>query len=71
MEDQEMARRLNRKGTFELLSDSVTTSAAKYRRNGIIKLQVIFTVIWLGYYLGARQETLVHLYRSLIEHSGI
>lgn len=71
MEDQEMARRLNKMGTFELLSGSVTTSAAKYRRNGIIKLQVFFTIIWLGYYLGARQETLVHLYHSLIEHSGI
>lgn len=67
MEDQEIYRRLRRVGRFELIKNkSVITSARKYLRYGVIKLQLIFLAIWLGYYFGVQQKTLVHLYKWCI-----
>lgn len=66
MEDQQIVRDLKRKGEFVLINRSVLTSARKYRAIGAFKLQFIFTIIWTGYYLGARQNTLLHIYQSFI-----
>lgn len=67
MEDQEIYRRLKRVGRFELIKNKpVITSARKYRRYGVIKLQILFLAIWLGYYIGVQQKTLVHLYQWYI-----
>ncbi len=70
MEDQKIVRDLKKLGRFKLLDDHVVTSARKYKSIGIIKLQVIFTLIWLGYYLGISQEVLVHFYKSVLKQSG-
>ncbi|MEX0904127.1 MAG: TIGR04283 family arsenosugar biosynthesis glycosyltransferase [Balneolaceae bacterium] len=67
MEDQEMVRVLKRKGNFSLLDSAVVTSARKYRRSGYLRLQLVFTLIFILYYTGAKQETLVHLYNSFIK----
>ncbi len=66
MEDQQIVRDLKRKGEFVLVKKPVITSARKYRSIGALKLQFIFTVIWAGYYLGAHQNTLQHIYKSFI-----
>lgn len=66
MEDQQIVRDLKRKGEFVLVKKPVVTSARKYRSTGALKLQFIFTVIWAGYYLGASQNTLQHIYKSFI-----
>jgi rSAM/selenodomain-associated transferase 2 len=66
MEDQEIVRQIRRYGRFVLLRDTVVTSARKYRKNGVLRLQFIFSVIFILYYLGASQQTLVHLYKNLI-----
>lgn len=66
MEDQEIVRKLKRKCTFTIIEENVKTSARKYRINGVVRLQIIFTSILLLYYAGVRQETLVHLYNTLI-----
>ena len=68
MEDQEIVRNLWANAPFALMKESVETSARKYRENGVIRLQVIFTLIVLFYYGGAAQELLVHLYNSLIRN---
>lgn len=68
MEDQQIVRRLKQQAPFRILPDVVKTSARKYEKNGVIKLQLIFTLILVAYYMGVGQETLVHLYRSLIQH---
>lgn len=62
MEDQKIVRELKRSGRFKLLKEPVTTSARKYRQQGVIRLQLIFTLIWLGYYLGVSQEVLKNFY---------
>lgn len=71
MEDNEFIRRLRKEGSFVILEDAVVTSARKYRENGFIRLQLIFTLIFVLYYLGAGQQTLVKWYRRLIAHSKL
>ena len=66
MEDQQIVRDLKRQATFVLIHKPVLTSARKYREIGALRLQFMFAVIWTGYYLGANQNTLYHIYRSLI-----
>ncbi len=66
MEDQEIVRRLKNSGSFMLIGKQVKTSARKYKKNGVIRLQLLFTIILVLYYFGVQQDTLIHLYRSLI-----
>jgi rSAM/selenodomain-associated transferase 2 len=66
MEDYEFAGRLIDRSRFVLLGSSVVTSARKYRGNGIIRLQLMFTMVYLMYLAGVSQQTLVHFYRSNI-----
>lgn len=67
MEDQEIVWQIKRETSFKIIEKNVETSARKYRKNGVFRLQFIFTVILIGYYLGAKQSTLAHLYSSLIK----
>lgn len=66
MEDQDIFWRLKKLGRLAIIKTPVVTSAQKYRENGVIRLQFIFTLIFLLYYAGASQKTLVHLYKNLI-----
>ncbi len=66
MEDQQIVHDLKQFGKFVLIQKPVLTSDRKYRRIGAFKLQFIFIIIWASYYFGASQNTLQHLYQSLI-----
>jgi rSAM/selenodomain-associated transferase 2 len=66
MEDQEIIHRIKKHGKFRVMNAAVTTSARKYRDNGIYRMQAIFYRIWLLYYLGYSQEYLLQLHRRLI-----
>lgn len=66
MEDQEIYRRLHLHGKFYLSEQNVITSARKYKEIGPIKLQIMFSLIWLGYYFGVEQKTLVSFYKRFI-----
>ena len=66
MEDQEIIPRLKQLGKFRVCSEYITTSARKYRDNGVIRLQVVFFVIWFQSKLGYSQAQLVQTYRKLI-----
>ncbi|PKD43173.1 TIGR04283 family arsenosugar biosynthesis glycosyltransferase [Rhodohalobacter barkolensis] len=66
MEDQKIVRDLKRIGSFYLSERNVITSARKYRNVGVIRLQLIFTFVWLGYYAGLSQEVLFHFYKNQI-----
>ncbi|MCA1803497.1 MAG: TIGR04283 family arsenosugar biosynthesis glycosyltransferase [Rhodothermaceae bacterium] len=66
MEDFEFAGRLIGRSRFVLHGSSVVTSARKYRGNGIIRLQLMFTMVYLMYLAGVSQQILVHFYRSNI-----
>lgn len=71
MEDQEIIHRIKRHGKFIVMNKYVTTSARKYRENGVYRMQGIFYLIWILYYLGYSQEQLVNLYRRLIQKHKI
>jgi len=71
MEDQEMVSRIKGVTEFKILEDYVVTSARKYRQNGVVRLQFIFSVIVLFYYFGMKQETILHLYKTLINSKKI
>jgi len=66
MEDQEIIHRIKKFGRFTVMNAAVTTSARKYRDNGIYRMQVIFYRIWFMYYLGFSQEYLLQMHRKLI-----
>ena len=66
MEDQEIIKRLKKQSSFKVLKESVTTSSRKYNKNGVIKLQLIFTLIFMLYKAGVSQSKLVLIYKKLI-----
>jgi len=68
MEDQEIISRLKKFGKFEVIDHYVTTSARKYRDNGIYRMQGIFFKIWILYYLDYPQHKLLQLHRKLIKN---
>lgn len=67
MEDNEIVRRIKRNYSFTIINDTVVTSARTYREAGIIKLQLIFLLIYVLYFLGVAQETLVEIKRNVSE----
>ncbi|OGX86734.1 hypothetical protein BEN48_12380 [Hymenobacter glacialis] len=71
MEDQEIVRRLQAHGPFQVLPGAVTTSARKYLDNGVFRLQAAFTLIAGLYWLGMSQPRLVGLYRRLIRQDKL
>jgi rSAM/selenodomain-associated transferase 2 len=66
LEDQEIICRIKTKGKFVVVPMYITTSARKYRKNGIYRLQFAFYYIYFLYRLGVAQPLLVHHYKRLI-----
>lgn len=62
-EDLELAARLHEYGGFHFLDTAVTTSARRFRRNGILTQQLRNLYLWLHYVCGANPERVAHLYR--------
>ncbi|TXK49098.1 glycosyltransferase [Pontibacter qinzhouensis] len=71
MEDQEIIGRIRQVSRFKLLPAAVTTSAQKYRENGVYRLQSIFFVIYTLYYLKVPQQKLRSIYNRLIRKSKL
>ncbi|WP_025761846.1 TIGR04283 family arsenosugar biosynthesis glycosyltransferase [Dyadobacter tibetensis] len=66
MEDQEIIYRITTFTSFQVIPEYVTTSARKYRENGPYRMQFVFIYLYICYYLGYSQESLVRLYNRLI-----
>ncbi|MBF9237681.1 TIGR04283 family arsenosugar biosynthesis glycosyltransferase [Hymenobacter sp. BT683] len=71
MEDQEIIRRLRQLTQLRVLPATIVTSARKYRENGIFRLQGIFYLLVVLYYLGVSQSRLLRLYRALIRQGKL
>jgi len=65
MEDNEIVRRIKKDYSFTILEDAVETSARTYREVGVIKLQLIFTLIYILYFFGVEQDSLAEIKRNL------
>ncbi|MEZ4695813.1 MAG: TIGR04283 family arsenosugar biosynthesis glycosyltransferase [Rhodothermales bacterium] len=68
-EDIELAKRLGRQATFRFISESVTTSARRYRAVGHWRQQWHNASLWLRYMLGANPEHLAREYSYRRESS--
>ena len=66
-EDNELIARLYKNSKFTVIQKTVTTSARKYLKNGIWKLQFHFLMIHIKYCLGSSQEKLVKYYQNNIK----
>ena len=66
MEDQEMVKRIKKEASFIILTEEVITSSRKYLENGVLKLQLIFTLILVLYKAGVSQAKLVLIYEKLL-----
>jgi len=67
LEDQEVIKRLKKVGDFNVLDQAVVTSARHYKRNGIIRLQLIYYLLYGLYRLGASQPFLWRKYRQWVK----
>ena len=62
MEDQKIISDVKKYGKFKIMDDCVVTSSRKYLKVGVVKLQLIFTIIVISYYLGVSQKVMSHFY---------
>ncbi|MDX1383556.1 MAG: TIGR04283 family arsenosugar biosynthesis glycosyltransferase [Thermoanaerobaculia bacterium] len=62
LEDLDLIRRLKRLGRIGIVRHPVVTSARRFSRQGVARTVARNWWIWLRYRLGARPETLAHLY---------
>ena len=70
-EDYDMIKKLKKKTSFYIIKKAVTTSARKYRENGIFKMQGIFYLMYFLYRSRFSQEKLVSIYKSLTQQNKI
>lgn len=71
LEDQDIVKRLSRRGTFRVCRKAVTTSARKFRANGVVRLYTWFFGIYTLYALGLPQRLLIRVYRRFIVHGKV
>jgi hypothetical protein len=71
MEDQEIIHRLKRYGKFKVMHSTITTSARKYKDNGIFYTQGVFFLIYILFKLNLPQHSLLTLYRRLIKQAKL
>ena len=62
-EDLELAARLQAHGPFRFLDAAVTTSARRFRRNGVLRQQLQNLYLWTHYVAGTDPDRLAHRYR--------
>lgn len=67
MEDFDMIQRLRKRAAFQIIQKDVIVSARKYEDNNYLKVNVINLVIFIMFYLGMSQHTMVHAYQELIK----
>jgi len=66
MEDNEIVRRIKKDYPFIILDDSVETSARSYRQAGVVKLQLVFVLIYILYFMGVEQEVLASIKSEIV-----
>jgi hypothetical protein len=67
MEDFELIRRLRYRNTFTVMQKDVSVSDRKYEQNSYLKVNLVNLIIITMFICGAKQQTMVHAYRKLID----
>lgn len=68
MEEYDLIQKIQRKVKFKIIPNDVIVSARKYDKNHYLQVNFANFVVFMMYFAGARQETMVHAYKSLIYH---
>lgn len=68
MEDYELIQKIQRETTFKIIPKDVVVSPRKYDKNQYLKVNFANLVIFMMYFFGARQQTMVSAYKNLIYH---
>ena len=63
LEDNEIIPRLKRSSDFVVIQEKLITSARRYRENGVVRLQILFALIHIGYRFGISQNSLLRFYQ--------
>ncbi len=66
MEDNEIIPRIKKETDFSVIPQKLVTSARRYNENGVVRLQLLFGLIHLGYRVGVPQRQLVSFYKRHI-----
>jgi len=66
LEDSEIMPRIKKATKFNVIQDKLTTSARRYRENGVFRLQFLFGIIHVGYRFGFSHNSLLAFYKKHI-----
>lgn len=69
MEDYDLIQKIKRETSFKIIPKNVVVSPRKYDKNQYLKVNFANFVIFMMYFFGARQQTMVSAYKNLIYHS--
>ena len=67
MEDNEIISRIKKHCKFTVITERVITSNRRYVENGALKLQTVFLLIVVMYWLGFSQQRLVKVYSKWVK----
>jgi rSAM/selenodomain-associated transferase 2 len=70
-EDTDIVKRLTRRSKAKIIPKEVTTSARKFRENGVFTMSLIFCRLWFMYHLHTDQQRILTTYRRLISQDKI
>jgi len=68
MEDNDIVRRLKKVSTFKIIPKQVVTSARKYKKYGLYRLQLSYVLVTLLYYCFVPQDKLIAVYKKLLSY---
>lgn len=63
-----MIQKIQQTALFKIIPKDVVVSARKYEKNHYLQVNLANLIVFMMYFSGARQETMVHAYKSLIHH---
>ena len=67
MEEYEFISRLKKASSFAIIKKNAVTSARDYRKNGAVRLQLIYSVVFLMYALGMSQNKMLEFVRKHVQ----
>lgn len=68
MEDYDLIQKIQDETSFRIIPKDVVVSPRKYDQNQYLKVNFANLVIFMMYFCGARQQTMVSAYKNLIHH---
>lgn len=67
-EDHEILKPIYKRSSFDVIPEWISTSARRFEEKGILKLQLLFWVIYFKKWMGATSEELYRFYEKHINN---